>query len=136
MSEFVDTNVFLRLLTGDDPRKAARCLALFQRAQQGDVELVTSESVVAEVVFVLASPANYRMLRPTIASALRPLLRNPGLRIDHKGSVIQALDRWEQSRLDFEDCLSVEYVRRLQLAAIYSYDRDFDRVPGLTRLEP
>lgn len=136
MSDFVDTNVLLRILTGDDPAKAERSLSLLERAERGQGELITSESVVAEVVFVLSSPVTYRIPRPRIAIALQSLLRNPGLKLDHKGSVIQALDLWEQSTLDFEDCLSVEYVRRLQLNAIYSYDRDFDRVPGVRRLEP
>ncbi len=135
MSEFVDTNVFVRLLTGDDPEKERRSLALFQRAQRGEIGLVTSESVVAEVVFVL-SGATYRVPRPAVATALRPVLINPGLRIDHKRSMMAALDLWEHSNLDFEDCLSVEHVRRAALAGIYSYDRDFDRVPGIVRREP
>ena len=37
MSEFVDTNIFIRLLTGDEPPKAARYLALFQQAQHGEI---------------------------------------------------------------------------------------------------
>jgi uncharacterized protein len=136
VSEFVDTNIFLRLLTRDDPRKAARCLGLFQRAQRGEVSLVTSESIIAEITFVLSSKATYRLPRVTVATALRPVLANPGLRVDHKGAVLRALDIWEGSNLDFEDCLSVEHVRRADLAGIYSYDRDFDRVPDIRRLEP
>lgn len=136
MSEFVDTSVFIRLLTGDDAEKAAKSLMLFQRARRGELDLVTSESVVAEVVFVLSSPVTYRTPRPRVAAALWPVLANPGLRIDHKRSILQALRRWEQSNIDFEDCLSVEHVIRQRLDAIYSYDRDFDRVPEIRRLEP
>ena len=136
MSEFVDTNIFLRLLTGDDPRKAAQCLALFQSAQRGELNLVTSESVVAEIAYVLSSKATYQIPRATVALALRPILANPGLRIDHKGSVLRALDLWEDSNLDFEDCLSVEHIRRADLAGIYSYDPDFDRISDIRRLEP
>ncbi len=136
MSEFVDANVCVRLLTGDDPHEAARCLALFERAQRSEVSLVTSESVVAEVAYVLASRSTYRIPRATVAAALRPLLADPGLQVDHKQSVLQALDLWQDSRLDFADCLSVEHVLRADLDGIYSYDRDFDRVSGIRRLEP
>jgi predicted nucleic acid-binding protein len=136
MSEFLDTSVIVRVLTGDNPVKAARGLALFQRAQRGEAELVTSESVVAEVVYVLGSPVIYRLPRPDVARALRPVLSNNGLRLDHKQSVLAALDRWERTRLDFEDCLSVEHMQRQKLDGIYSYDRDFDRVPEVRRLEP
>jgi predicted nucleic acid-binding protein len=135
VSAFVDANIFLRLLTGDDPEKAARCFELFQRASQGEVSLYTSESIVAEVVYVL-SRAIYRVPRNDVASALAPVIASSGLRIDHKEAVLQALDLWQGSKLDFEDCLSVQHARRLAVDDIYSYDRDFDRFPEIRRREP
>jgi predicted nucleic acid-binding protein len=136
VSVFVDANIFIRLLTEDDPQKAARSLALFQRAQRGELDLVTSESVVAEVAYVLSSRTTYRIARATVAAALGPLLTDPGIQVEHKASILQALELWKDSNLDFTDCLSVEHVRRASLDGIYSYDRDFDRVPGIRRLEP
>jgi len=56
--------------------------------------------------------------------------------MDYKESVLQALYLWQHSNLDFEDCLSVEHTRRLALEGIYSYDRDFDRISDIRRLEP
>ena len=135
MSEFVDTNVFVRMLTGEDQTKARRTRDLLQRAQQGEVVLVTSETVVAEIVYVLTW-STYRMPRSDVADVLRSILANPGLHIDHKHSVVAAVEIWRASSLDFEDCLSIEHVRRESLDAIYSYDRDFDRVPGIVRREP
>ena len=135
MSEFVDANIFLRLITGDDPAKAARCLELFERANRGDVRLFTGESVVAEVVYVL-SRTTYRVPRADVEAALGAALSNPGLRMEHKESVLRALEHWHESKLDFEDCLAVQHVRRLALDGIYSYDRDFDRIPDIRRLEP
>ncbi len=52
---FIDTNIFIRFLTKDDPVKAAACYRLFEQAQRQEIELVTSEAVIAEVVFVLSS---------------------------------------------------------------------------------
>lgn len=136
MSRFVDTNVFIRLLTRDDPAKAERCLALFERAQRGEITLHTSEAIVAEIVYVLSSRVTYNLPRDVVATALRPVLLVPGLRLDHKASVLNALDRWERTRLDFEDCLAVEHILRMDLDGIYSYDRDLDRIAGIRRLEP
>lgn len=136
MSEFVDTSLLIRVLTGDDPAKASRSLALLQRARRGEIDLYTSETVVAEVVYVLSSLATYRVPRNDVAMALLPVLEGPGITIDHKGSLVLALLRWRDSRLDFEDCLSIEHIRRQRLDGISSYDRDFDRIPGLRRLEP
>lgn len=136
MTALVDANIFVRLLTGDDPDKAARCLALFRRARLGEIKLATSESIIAEVTYVLTSPRSYRLPRADVAAALRPLLIDPGLQIDHKLVVLSAVDVWGASRLDFADCLSAARIRHASLDGIYSYDRDFDRIPGIRRLEP
>ena len=74
LGEFVDTNVFIRLLARDDPEKTRRCLALLQRAERGEAQLVTSESVVAEVVYVLSSPAlrHVSLLRSSRSSPRGP----------------------------------------------------------------
>jgi predicted nucleic acid-binding protein len=136
VSEFVDTNIFVRVLTGDDPQKAERSLALFQRAQRGETTLVTSESVIAEVAYVLSSRSLYNVPRSTIAIALQSLIADAGFQIEHKESILRALELWQTANLDFVDCVAVEYVRRSNLAGIYSYDRGFDRIPGILRLEP
>ena len=53
---FLDTNVMLRYLTGDDQARAQACYELFQRVQRGEEELATCETIVAEVIYVLSSP--------------------------------------------------------------------------------
>lgn len=53
--QFIDANVFIRHLTRDDPEKAQACFELFQKAGQREITLTTSESVIAEVVYVLSS---------------------------------------------------------------------------------
>ena len=136
MTAFVDTNVFIRLLTGDDPVKASRCRDLFQQVQNGKVSLVTTSTIVAEVTYVLVSSATYRYPRETIAQGMRPLLALQGLHIERKDEILAALDLWESSTLDFEDCLAVETTRRMSLDGIYSYDRGLDRIPDIRRLEP
>lgn len=97
---------------------------------------MTSEAIVAEVAYVLTSPRSYRIPRATVATALLPLLADPGLQVDNKAVVLTALDVWEDSNLDFADCLAVARFRHANLDGIYSYDRDFDRIPDIRRLEP
>lgn len=67
MSEFVDANVFIRMLMGDDPERTRACGALFAQAQRGEVDLHTSEAIVAEVVFVLKSKVLFGLSRAQIA---------------------------------------------------------------------
>jgi len=40
------------------------------------------------------------------------------------------------SWLDFADALSIAYVEEQGSAEILSYDTDFDRIPGIKRVEP
>jgi predicted nucleic acid-binding protein len=136
VSFFVDANIFLRYLAGDDPTKAERCLALFRSAEQGDVNLFTNAVIVAEVIYVFSSRSVYQRSGAEVADGLRPLLEIPGLRIDHKQSVLHALDRYATSNLDFEDCLAVEYSIREGLEGIYSYDRKLGRASQIPRIEP
>lgn len=54
---FLDTNIFLRFLTRDDAPKADACRTLFQRLDRAEEQATTSESVIAEVVYVLSARA-------------------------------------------------------------------------------
>jgi predicted nucleic acid-binding protein len=132
----VDTNIFVRALTGDHPTMSPASRELFRRAGRGDVLLETSEAVVAEVCYVLTSPRTYQLSRMAAAEVLRPLLQLRALRLPNKEVLLSALDRWSTSaQRKFVDCLVVEHALS-QSEAVYSYDRALDRVAGLRRLEP
>lgn len=136
--KFLDTNVVLRYLTGDDEAKAANCYRLFQRVQQGEEELFTCESVVSEAAYVLSSSRlPYRLTHEEIRERLLPLLTLRGLRLPQKRVCLQALDIYAASPfLDFEDALAVAHMEQAEVTEIVSYDRDFDRVSGVQRVEP
>ncbi len=133
---FLDTNIFLRYLTRDDPEKAERCFDLFQRVKAGSEAVTTSESVIAEVVFVLSSPKLYAVPRDRVRSLLVPILTLRGLRLPNRRLYLRALDLYADHEIDFEDALSVAHLERRKLTAILSYDRGFDRVAGVRREEP
>ena len=136
MRAFVDANIFIRLLTRDDPVKEQRCLELFKQARNGEVVLVTSSVIIAEVTFVLTSRAIYHFSRAEAALGIQTLLALQNLHLSQKSEVISALDLWETSTLDFPDCLAAEITRRMSLDGIFTYDRGFDRIPDVRRLEP
>jgi predicted nucleic acid-binding protein len=49
----------------------------------------------------------------------------------------RALDVWATyPSLDFEDALLVAHMDEQGVHEIVSYDSDFDRIPGITRIEP
>ena len=134
--DFLDTNVFLRYLTKDDSTKAQRCYELFQRIKRKETLATTSESVLAEVVYVLSSASLYRQPRENVRALLLPLVSLPGLRVPHRRSFLRALDLYASTSLDFEDTLTIAHMERLKLTTILSYDQDFDRIKGIQRREP
>lgn len=135
--QFVDTNVFLRHLTGDDPKKAKACFELFQKADRKEVTLTTSEAVIAEMVYVLSSSRQlYTLHREEIRARLYPLLCLPGLRIPHRKVYLRALDLYASYPLDFEDAVTIAQMERQKIKEVISYDHEFDQVPTLKRLEP
>lgn len=136
MRAFVDANIFIRQLARDDPVKERRCLELFRRARNGEVTLITSSVIIAEVTFVLTPRATYQFSRPEAALGIQTLLALQNLHLAQKSDVIAALDLWEASTLNFPDCLAAEITRRMSLDDIYSYDRGLGRVPAIRRLEP
>ena len=135
---FVDTNIFIRYLTKDDLQKAEACLRLFEQAKRNETELMTSETVIAEVVCILSSRRLYKLSRQDIRIRLYPILSLSSLKLADKRQVLRALDLYSMNNVDFEDALSIAIMERQAITAIYSYDEDFDRIQGSTikRVEP
>jgi len=136
--KFLDTNVIIRYLTRDDEAKAAACYRLFERVERGEEELFTSESIVCEVVYVLSSQrAGYGLSHEDIRARLVPILTLRGLRLPQKRVYVRALDLYAWSPfLDFEDAVAVAHMEHEGMTEVVSYDRDFDRIANLTRVEP
>jgi uncharacterized protein len=134
--DFVDANIFLRYLTKDSPSAAQKCFELFQRVQRKEIQLVTSESVLAEVVYVLSSSRLYNQPRQNIRTLLLPLINLNGLKITNRKLVIRALELYTTTNLDFEDALSVAHMESKRIKTIFSYDQHFDRISDIQRVEP
>ena len=134
--KFVDTNIFIRFLTKDDISKAERCFALFQMANEKKTLLTTSESVLAEVVYILSSKNLYKLDPTSIYQLLLPVINIKGLKLSSKKVFKKALEIYSEYNVDFEDTLSVAHMQSAGANEIFSYDKDFDRFDDISRLEP
>jgi predicted nucleic acid-binding protein len=139
---FIDANIILRYLTEPStPRAEAMseaCRQLFERVQQSRESVTTCEAIISEVVYVLRSPQLYSLSPSEISARLKPIIGLPGFRIENKRRYLRALDIFatHAPRFDFPDALAVAYVEGDEPPALYSFDRDFDRVPQIERREP
>lgn len=133
---FLDTNILIRYLTRDDPDKAARAYTLLQEVEQDRRRVTTTEAVIAEVVYVLSSRALYNVPRSVIRQRLGDILALRGLRLPNKGVYRRALDLYATANLDFTDCLIVARMEHARLTEVFSFDHGFERIPGISRVEP
>lgn len=136
MATFVDTNVFLRHVLNDDPRKSPACLALLQSIEQGRVDGWTSELVISEVVFVLGNKRSYDFGREVIRDALLPLIELSALKVPNRRLYRRVFELYTSLPIDYVDAYHVALMESRGETELYSYDADFDRVPSLRRLEP
>lgn len=135
--KFLDTNIFIRCLVPDDPVKSRACFSLLEAVKHRTETATTSETVIAEVAYVLRSKRQYDLEPPEITARLRPIISLRGLVLQNKRTFLRAFDLWdEHPGLDFEDVLTIAHMERLRLTEIYSYDRDFDKIPGISRVDP
>lgn len=131
---FLDTNVLLRYLTGDDAPKAQRALDLLRRVERGEERIETSALVVFETIFTLQH--QYSVSRAQIRDMMSDIISLRGLTLAGKAGFRRALDLYASSNLSFADAYNVTYIEQRALAEIYSWDTDFDRVAGIGRVEP
>ncbi len=132
---FVDTNLFIRYLTNDDPAKAERVESLLRDAAAGKVRLVTAEMVIAEVVWVLES--SYGLKSSDVAPLVRGILATSGLDVLNAPLVARALEHYESRNIDFIDGYIAAVMEKQGITELYSFDRKHvSRIQSITRKEP
>jgi predicted nucleic acid-binding protein len=134
--QFLDANVIIRYSTGDNKEQAERAYQFLAQVRDGVIEVTTCEAVIVEVVYVLSSKTLYNASRQQIHDHLQPILALKGLRLPHKRTYVRALDLYASSNLDFTDALIVAHMERTGISTVVSFDRHFDRIPGIARAEP
>jgi len=133
---FIDTDVIIRFLTGDDPGKQAAATVLFEQVEQGLLSVQAPDTVIADAVYMLSSPRLYHIARSAIQEMLAALVRLPQFHVQNRLSVLRALDLYASTRMDFGDIFIIASMEQQGSHLLYSYDTDFDRIEGITRREP
>ena len=133
---FVDTNVFLRYLTDDIPERASAAEALFKGAANGEVRLLTTSMVIAEVVWVLES--FYHLGKTEVAERALAIVLMDGLTLDEVDLLTDALTVYETANIDFIDAYNACWMKQRRLSRVATFDENhFARVDwvAIERLE-
>lgn len=128
MLKVIDANLILRYFLGD--REAIRVEKLLRSKNK----LLLSDVILAEIVWVLDS--YYEWDRPKIVESLAMLIRLSSI-VCNRFLLTETLTILkDQSKFDFADAYSVALMKQSKIKSIYSFDRDFDKLPEVNRLEP
>ena len=98
---YLDTNVVIRIITGDQPDKAEEALTVIQQGSRNSFVII--DAILVEICFVLEFHV-YRMSRADIADALFALSSSPQVLISPTSK--QAIEYYRSHpKLDYADCL-------------------------------
>ena len=99
MRRIADTNILVRYLTWDDEKAAVKAMEIIKEG----VEVLPE--TISEVLYVLTSKTLYAIPRIVVAETIEKLLDE--ISIDRKESIRQALRIYEETKLDYVDCLLI-----------------------------
>lgn len=111
-----------------------RALALLERVERGEETVETTSLVIFETIFTLQSL--YRRPRVDIRALVDRVLALQHVRLPEKELIRHALDIYVDINVSFADAFNIAAMRERGLTEVYSWDRDFDRFPGIVRIEP
>jgi predicted nucleic-acid-binding protein len=123
----LDTNVLVRLLTGDDPKQAAAAEAFVSSGAW------ISHLVLAETLWVLDSV--YDRSPASLARSIRMLLEHDSLVVQDSDVVEAALAHFiARPALGFSDCLVLEIARKAGHKPLGTFDRGLAKLPDTQKL--
>ena len=127
----VDANIFLEVEL--DQEKAYVCEAVLRKFYLGEMEGVLVDFAIDTIVIVME---NYGKNWSEIRTFLSSLLGYKGLRISSLLDRIMATNHMKNHNLDFDDALALQAMKENKIENIISYDKDFDKIPHIKRIQP
>jgi len=130
---YADTNLFVALLVGSGHPLHEQALGIFRRVADGQLGLIVTPIVVAELVYVARSLLGWT--RKVTAQRLGPLLEADGLVLTEGPVLARALQLFgERSRLDFADAYLAALALEIGPPVVASFDADLDVLEGVRRI--
>ena len=125
--KFIDANLILRYLL-EEP-KANLVEKLLERKEK----LYLADMVVAEVIWTLIS--FYKRKKGEFIEALEAFIALEFVNADKK-LLGTAIEIYKKFNVDYINAYLTALMQKKNVKILYSFDRDFDKIPGIRRLEP
>lgn len=131
---FIDTNIFLRYLLGDNPKQAEECRLFLELVINNRIDAYTSDLVINEIAWTLKSV--YKVDKDNIVKAINLILNTPGIKVVNDSDTYIAVSLYSNTNTKLVDCFiaSQPKVQKKEWI-IVSFDKDFDKLRSI-RQEP
>lgn len=126
----IDSNILVRMFTGDDPQQFEAVKSLVRESEQANETLYVSLIVLVEMVWVLRR--NYRTSRAVLVDRLDQLMASPTFQVERDWLVAQALDQYRRGPADFADYLIGAIAQEAGCHDTVTFDRKLEATPGFT----
>ena len=131
---FIDSNIFLRYFLKENELVFRRLEKLFSEIILGNIIGVSNAMIIAEVVWVLSR--SYKWNKEKICDNIEFILITPNIRFKDKAILVNAVNVYKEKNIGFIDAYNYSYMQYYSVNKIYSFDRDFDKLKDVKRLEP
>lgn len=132
--QFLDTNILVRHMTQDHPEHSRRATGFLEKVESGEIKVYTADTVIFETVFTLER--SYHQPKAKIREVFLPIIELPGIILPGKRRFRKVFDLYVNLNLPFADAYHAVVMEHLHLKEIVTFDREFDRVPDVSRIEP
>lgn len=126
-----DTNVLVRLFTGDEPAQVRAAEKFLHDCTLAREEVFVSAPVLCELAWVLRG---YGVSKPQMIELLATLLAQEIFRIDREAAVLAAVDRYKNGKGDFADYLIGAIAEDAGCRDTVTFDQALKGAPGFTIL--
>lgn len=127
MSKYLDTNILARFYEGEE-----RAKLYINKLKSDGEEVIIPAIVIEEMVWLMTR--FYKAPKNEIIDFQRSVIGMTGVSVVYEYSLKRALKTFEEANIKFNDCVVYSYTKKGD--EVVSYDRDFDKLPDIKRVEP
>ena len=118
---FIDTNVLLRPFVNDDSRQVAEAVSLFQRAADGEIELLVGPPILFEAAWTLRR--YHKVEENKILDVLSVILDMKGITVLDRELVVEAIELARKNNVEFADSYIAASIRHTGVDGLATFNR-------------
>ena len=129
----VDTNIWVRYFTRDDPKQSPMAKRFLDASCSAETPAWMSVIVLCELTWALRK--SYRYSRAEIGGVIRKLLDSPEIVVEKSNAVEEALEAYSGTNVGFSDCLIGRLNIHNSVAKTFTFDARAARLDGFELLQ-